>query len=327
MSIKVECDNCFAVLKLKSASALGRTVPCPKCSELFVVKEMEEEEDDFLGGLDIGDGGYGESEEAPQALPNQERRKLKKKTKTRRSAPVENEGFNLGAWGFPLWVACGSIGGLLGASIWLMIAYNFLLNIGWLAVLVGFLSGLGVRIVARESEGFAPGLTAAAIALFSIALAHMVLAYFVVNGVFGPMGGFAQVAEEVMDVETMILQEFADEIVDERVEKGVIVDWPEDPFGEDQDLEDGIEFEIESIYPEDVWAEAKQRWDDLPEEEQQAKLDETQAVRDLINENQGAIQGGAILFVFFLTFGCIDIFIVPFSAWTAFKVGANMGEN
>lgn len=45
--IKVVCPNCDAVLTLKDDSKVGRRVPCPKCSEPFVIRLPDEEDDDW----------------------------------------------------------------------------------------------------------------------------------------------------------------------------------------------------------------------------------------------------------------------------------------
>ena len=66
--IEVHCPECQATLKLKNRDAVGRKVPCPKCSQPFVIELPQEEElevledfsefdefDEFDEGEDFGD--------------------------------------------------------------------------------------------------------------------------------------------------------------------------------------------------------------------------------------------------------------------------------
>jgi len=70
---------------------------------------------------------------------------------------------------FPKWIVAGGIGGLIGAAIWAGISYATNYEVGWIAWGVGFLVGVGVRVSAGENEeGFAPGLTAAVVAIVAV---------------------------------------------------------------------------------------------------------------------------------------------------------------
>ena len=55
-AIKSQCPNCRKILKLKTKAALGKRVPCPQCSEPFIVEEYEQPElvDNFLDDEDEG---------------------------------------------------------------------------------------------------------------------------------------------------------------------------------------------------------------------------------------------------------------------------------
>ncbi len=88
--IRVECPHCFSTFKLKSASAIGKKVPCPKCSDPFVVKEMASAVvDDIYQGAEMDDDPYGAPPPVAQQLPGPARRKLKKK-KAPRSASYDD---------------------------------------------------------------------------------------------------------------------------------------------------------------------------------------------------------------------------------------------
>ena len=66
-AIKSQCPNCRKILKLKTKAALGKRVPCPQCSEPFIVEEYEQPElvDNFLDDEDEGEtfdyAGYEEA--------------------------------------------------------------------------------------------------------------------------------------------------------------------------------------------------------------------------------------------------------------------------
>ncbi len=54
-AITVFCPSCKASLKLKSRSAVGKRVPCPKCKKPFVVKAPAEAEDDDMAFLNASE--------------------------------------------------------------------------------------------------------------------------------------------------------------------------------------------------------------------------------------------------------------------------------
>lgn len=66
-AIKSQCPKCRKILKLKTKAALGKRVPCPQCSEPFIVEEYEQPElvDNFLDDQDEGEtfdyAGYEEA--------------------------------------------------------------------------------------------------------------------------------------------------------------------------------------------------------------------------------------------------------------------------
>jgi uncharacterized protein (TIGR03067 family)/prepilin-type processing-associated H-X9-DG protein len=76
--IEVHCPECQATLKLKNTDAVGRRVPCPKCSQPFVIElpaddglEVLDEFEDLDGFDEFGDDDFGEMEQAsaPAAPP------------------------------------------------------------------------------------------------------------------------------------------------------------------------------------------------------------------------------------------------------------------
>ena len=83
-------------------------------------------------------------------------------------ARIENLKFeqNIG-----LGIIGGGIGGLIGAVIWAAVTYLTEYQIGWLALGVGFLVGLGVRYLGKGIDTIF-GVVGGVIALFSVALGN-----------------------------------------------------------------------------------------------------------------------------------------------------------
>ena len=125
MALQSRCPHCRKTLKLKSKSAFGKQVPCPKCGERFTVKpfkapapEPEDEweddgyeeagyEDDY--GDDYGDGyedDYGAP--APKRSSRSKSGSKKKKKKKRGS-------------GTPAWMVGLGIGGGVVAALGLLV--------------------------------------------------------------------------------------------------------------------------------------------------------------------------------------------------------------
>jgi hypothetical protein len=59
--IAVRCPKCGAILKLKSRSAVGKRVPCPKCKTPFVVKLSDDTGTDDLASLDYSEAAAEET--------------------------------------------------------------------------------------------------------------------------------------------------------------------------------------------------------------------------------------------------------------------------
>ena len=72
MTLQSQCPSCSKILNLKSKTAFGKRVACPKCKKPFVVEPYEEEEyyededDGYDSYEDDYDDGYEEEEAAPR---------------------------------------------------------------------------------------------------------------------------------------------------------------------------------------------------------------------------------------------------------------------
>jgi hypothetical protein len=77
----------------------------------------------------------------------------------------------------------GALGALLGAAVWAAVVVLTNLEIGYLAVLVGFLAGYGVKLGARGGHGKRLQQTAVACAVAGLlATKYFVFAHFFVSG-------------------------------------------------------------------------------------------------------------------------------------------------
>jgi hypothetical protein len=204
---------------------------------------------------------------------------------------------------FPKWVIAGSIGGLVGAAIWAGISYALNAEIGWIAWGIGFVVGFCVRVVAGENEeGFAPGVTAAVVAIVAV-LGGKYAAYSMqVNAIRG--------GQPVLTVDAdNVIMTFADEIVHERESRGQSVVFP---AGKTVDTANS-----QADYPSNVWQQAAQKWQALSPAEQEKKLAER---REEINQWMSLV-GNALIPPFSETFSLFDALWFFLAAATAFKLG------
>lgn len=206
-------------------------------------------------------------------------------------------------------LAGGLIGGLIGMGIWAAVAYATGFEVGYIAWGVGFLAGFGVRLMAKDREGPAFGVLAVLIAATSIAAAK----YLVICLHFSAFGEFDVQADSQ---ETMI-SEVANEVATEFEKAGRKVDWPPE-----DELED--ESQIESARAKSaVWQEAAQRWNALPPEKQQARIEENKRQTDkVLGELTSALRSAA----FRESFSAYDLLWFGLAALTAFKLGSGAVE-
>ncbi|TWU06663.1 hypothetical protein CA54_50600 [Symmachiella macrocystis] len=343
--IRVECTHCSSTFRVKSAGAIGKTVDCPKCTGKFVIQkprpkskpkpkpkpapELESDEDVFLADIDANrrarrkrrrspqlEEGNHEPEEVPLALARPQLRRLKKKTNPAEELEDEEGWLSMGL-GFPMWIIGGCLGSLVGLGLWALMGYLIPFPLGWMAVGMGFMVGLGVRLSAGENDGVGPGVTAAVITLFSIIIAKFITAMIIAAWLADLFVGVPA------DVEELSIQQIADEIVDERNDAGQDVDWPEKQplqgMGQQQDVSSG--------YPPDIWAEAEMRWEEMPIEEQQARREEAENEQDRAEDGQEEFESAHVGDIFIFSFGLLDFIWIPIAVFTAFQLGANIADN
>lgn len=213
---------------------------------------------------------------------------------------------------FGRWLIGGLIGGLVGAAVWVAIGYYANAEVGYVAWGIGLLVGLGVRFAAA-SDGEEPspvqGVLAAGIALVAILGAKYLVVDLLVNDVLD--GDMALMADDV-GANDMIVT-YADVIVDEKVEAGEALKWPE---GKSVEVA-----EAESDYPPGIWRQAEQRWNALGEEEQQAKIEQRKKELSEFGELLGdAFAREAKKQAFFASFTPFDLLWFGLALFTAFSV-------
>ena len=213
----------------------------------------------------------------------------------------------------------GLVGGLVGAAIWVAIGYFTGYEVGWIAWGVGFLAGMGVRLVGTEqvgrydrdlgrmvhekqrAEGPEAGIIAAIAAVLSVIIGKYAVVYLLLSS-------FTSV--DFSDQE-LLISYVADQVADEYVEKGRAVQWPAgvDPTDAYQ----------KSDYPLDVWTEATNRWNAMSSEEQQ----EFQEMQELVFNTAVDSMGGEMRqAAFWESFSPLDLLWFGLAALTAFRVGS-----
>jgi hypothetical protein len=213
-------------------------------------------------------------------------------------------------FGFARWIAAGSVGGLVGAAVWAGITYATNYEVGYVAWGIGFLVGFCVRFAAGESEeGFAPGVTAAVIALAAVLGGKYAAVHLLVSG------STAEFASEATDQQMVVAS--ADELIREKEAKGEKVIFPSG-----KTLEDA---ESKADYPPSIWNAAEKQWNALGSDEQtRRKTEATQQRAAMMNSLQGAIRREA----FAASFGIFDALWFFLAAGTAYRLGhGNTGND
>lgn len=146
-AIRSQCPKCRKILKLKTKAALGKRVPCPQCSEPFIVEEYEAPElvDSFLddeeegetfdyAGYEEAGGGeyddYGDDEyddyggddydDYEEDAPPKKRSKASSGGKKSSKSKKKKKSAGLPAWAPMALIGGGAVavvGGLIGALI------------------------------------------------------------------------------------------------------------------------------------------------------------------------------------------------------------------
>jgi hypothetical protein len=198
------------------------------------------------------------------------------------------------------------IGGVVGAGIWALVAYQINYEIGWLAVGVGALVGGGMAKGAQGYTGALTGLVAAIIAVGAV----MGGRYMAISAVVDDFGKQAnkQVARITEDDARV---ELARSIAHEQEDAGRRLKWPEgmdeDQAGSPQD------------FPQEVWAQTERRWTAMTPDERADYLDRIRAEqRELVTSIVGAAKNRG----FVASFEPIDILFLLLAVGAGFSIGS-----
>lgn len=207
------------------------------------------------------------------------------------------------------WILGGSIGGIVGAAIWAIIAATTGLEIGWIAWGVGGLVGLGVALGARGNGNVMSGLVAVVIAFLAICSGKYMTWYIVLDS------GLEQQAE-IEWTDSDIREMIADEIIYDMKNQGHPVTW-ERP---------GIEH-YEAVWPRDypryVIDRANTRFDAMTASDRETYVQNRHSeMRTWIEENRDTLAEIG----FMSSWGMFDIIFVLLAIATAYKVGATESD-
>lgn len=208
---------------------------------------------------------------------------------------------------FLKWLAAGFIGAAIGGAVWVGVGYFAEAEVGYIAWGIGLLAGIGVRVAADEDDlgmmsGFAAIISASAV----IFLSKYLVVSMLVNDAMGEIPTDFEVTPNDMIVG------IADEVVTEWETAGKPVNWPPG-----MTIDEASE---EVHYPKDVWAEASNRWNEIPPEEQRNQMNERkEAQQQFIEGLSETIKEQA----FEESFNGFDLLWFGLAALTAFRVGGS----
>lgn len=162
-----------------------------------------------------------------------------------------------------------SIGGALGAFIWAMVAVFLNSEIGYIAVGVGFLCGVGAAIGAQSRAGLVSGLVASGVAILAIAVGKFAAVQIAVDDMIAQTRESIQTQMHDPDrpwfTDEEALHEMAYDETFRRERRGETLRWPIGKGWEDA-------YELDD-YPTDITAKVKMDWKKLSFEEQAARKD------------------------------------------------------
>ena len=208
------------------------------------------------------------------------------------------------------WIIGGLVGGTIGAAIWAGVGYATNHEVGWIAWGIGFLTGMGVRFMAKDAEGTGPGIVAAVIALLAVAGGKYLTVHFAIEKGFSTISS----ANGSVKDETMIA-EIAPAVVKERQDAKTPLQWPQGSNPEAASEE--------KDFPKEVWAEAKTRWEAKPPAEQSAaKLETQRQHEEFVQMIKAQIRDSA----FKASFGPFDLLWAFLALGTAYKIGSGQGS-
>ena len=211
---------------------------------------------------------------------------------------------------FIKWFVGGLIGAAIGGAVWIAVGYFLEAEVGYIAWGIGLLAGIGVRAMAGNSQGAMCGIAGVLSAVGVVLLSKYLVISLHVNALIAKEADLGS-----RPTPNAMISSVAHEVVMEYEDAGKSVAWPAG-----MDPEEAYE---QQHFPKDVWAEAKQRWDDLSPDEQQQQIDERVAlVQMFVDQMSDTVKEEA----FKESLSPFDLLWLGLAAFTAFRVGAGGTE-
>lgn len=204
----------------------------------------------------------------------------------------------------------GAIGAVIGAVIWGAIVYFAQMEIGWIALGVGFLTGLGVAAGSGSDEGIHYGVIAVLFAFLAILVGKFVGVYLMVDDDFKSI----DTSSFVMNDENM-LELYADQVAAE---------W--DSQGKQTLIKGAMLKDGEAPpYTPALKKEAQKRWNArTPEQKQQEKDEYTAEAKAAIDGILRDAKDSSVTEAFLGSFSPLDFLFFGLAALIAFKTGSGM---
>jgi len=199
----------------------------------------------------------------------------------------------------------GIVGGAIGAGAWGLIAYLTGYEIGWIAIGVGFVTGVGVAVGTKGRGGAMGGILAAVISLVAVAGGK----FFAVEMITQKYTSSNEFKNEIASMELTeenMISYVADLIVADKTSRHETISWPAGMIAEAATEE--------KDYPPELWKDAKARW---------VALDNATKEQYRMDVRRNMEEAATVLVN---TLGAADIFIESFSLfdvlWAFLAVGA-----
>lgn len=201
------------------------------------------------------------------------------------------------------------IGGIVGASVWAFISYQFGYEIGWIAWGVGFVAGIGMFLGAQSQAGFITGLIAAAVALISVLGGKYAAVSLVIDDI---ASGAQEIVITNQDAQISMAWDFALE----RDIAGQELRWPGG--------EEPIDVERLDEFPSVVEQQVNDQWSAMSSDEQR---DYKNTMEEDLRSTIGAFREAATEAGFANSFSMFDFLFFTLAVVTAFCGGAGMVGN
>ena len=215
--------------------------------------------------------------------------------------------------GFPKWLLFGICSASIGGAIWVAISHFANAEVGYVALGIGFLAGVGVRFGAGdENEGFLPGVAAVIAAVAVILFAKWMSVTLAVNAAFAGADGTAFEVPDFANDRDAAIAWTADDLLENRDPEGLGagLDWP---AGQSY-----LTAERPEHYPPALREEAAEAWDGLDDAGRQAQITEWTPPPDALDDMKDVIRMQA----FQANFSPWDLLWFGLAAFTAFGLGS-----